>query len=377
MADLKAPSRKSYSGMHGSVLCILEKPVFICYTLTGVPVYEMIMSLLEGTNMKIIIKVLVFILAVLLLAASCFWFYCRVISHRSFMAGFTDLFLTVQHRSDKFTYLDSCEAYISEKAETNRDPVVIRKAKFEVSLREERLESLQAFIYNDQEHPAQTVFYFHGGAYINQPNAQQTTMAARTANETGCEVVLMVYPKEPVYDCETGYRLCLSYYRTYLEKNDCGKIVFMGDSAGGGLALGLAEELRDQGDVCPEELILISPWADLTMSNSDRENYAELDPMLGIDGLRRMGEVWANGLDMEDPRVSPIYGDLSGLGRVTLTTGTWEVLYPDSLLLAEKLEQAGTDCDLVIGERMIHCYPICPIPEAKAAQAVIWSAILR
>ncbi|MBO5536184.1 MAG: alpha/beta hydrolase [Clostridia bacterium] len=327
--------------------------------------------------MKIIKKVFVICMAVLLLAAGGFWFYCRVMNHRSFMAGFTDLFLTVQHRSDKFTYLDSCEAYIAEKAETNKEPVVIEKAKFGISLREERLEPLQAFIYNDQEHPAQTVFYFHGGAYINQPNTQQTTMAARTAKETGSEVVLMVYPKEPVYDCEEAYDRCLAYYRSYLENNDCGKIVFMGDSAGGGLALGLAEALRDQGDTCPEELILISPWVDVTLSNSDIKDYVDLDPMLGIDGLRRMGEVWANGLDMTDPRVSPIYGDLSGLGRVTLTTGTWEVLYPDSLLLAEKLKQAGVDCNLIIGERMIHCYPICPIPEAKAAQEVIWAAILR
>ena len=198
--------------------------------------------------MKAFKRCLVVVLALLLLTAGGFWFYCRVIQHRSFMAGFTDLFLTVQHRSDKFTYLDSCEAYIAEKAESNKEPVVIEKAKFGISLREERLDALQAFVYNDQEHPAQTVFYFHGGAYINQPNAQQTTMAARTAKETGCEVVLMVYPKEPVYDCETAYELCLSYYRSYLEDHDCGKIVFMGDSAGGGLALGLAEVLRDQGE---------------------------------------------------------------------------------------------------------------------------------
>ena len=202
-------------------------------------------------------------------------------------------------------------------------------------------------------------------------------MAARTAKETGSEVVLMVYPKEPVYDCETAYELCFSYYRSYLEKNDCGKIVFMGDSAGGGLALGFAEVLRDQEITCPEELVLISPWVDLTMANPDMADYVNMDPMLGIDGLRRMGEVWANGLDMQDPRVSPLYGDLSGLGHVTLTTGTWEILYPDSLLLSEKLKQAGTECDLIVGERMIHCYPICPIPEAKAAQEAIWAAILR
>ena len=80
---------------------------------------------------------------------------------------------------------------------------------------------------------------------------------------------------------------------------------------------------------------------------------------------------------MTDPRVSPIYGELAGLAPVTLTAGTWEILYPDLLLLAEKLEQAGVPCSLITGERMIHCYPICPVPEAKAAQKAIWSAITR
>ena len=327
--------------------------------------------------MKVLIRILVFFLVVLLLAVAGFWFYCRVINHRSFMAGLTDLVLILQHRSDKFTYVDACNAYIEQAAVTNKEPVVIKKAKFGISLREERLGALQAFIYNDQEHPAQTVFYFHGGGYVNQPNGLQTTMAARMAKETGCEVVLMVYPKLPVYDCLTCYELCVEYYRNYLKANDCGKIVFMGDSAGGGLALGLAEVLRDQGDICPEELILISPGVDMTLTNPDIPNYVALDPMLGIDGVRRLGEVWANGLSTKDPRVSPIYGDLSGLGRVTLTAGTWEILYPDIMLFAEKLEQAGVDCNLIIGERMIHCYPICPIPEAKPVQKEIWAAIVR
>ena len=113
------------------------------------------------------------------------------------------------------------------------------------------------------------VFYFHGGAFVNQPNNQQLTMAARTAKETGSEVVLMVYPKIPVYDCAYAYDVCIRYYLDYIQKNDCGRIVFMGDSAGGGLALGLAEALRDGKERMPEALVLISPWADLTMSNPD------------------------------------------------------------------------------------------------------------
>lgn len=325
--------------------------------------------------MKILRNSLIFILVAVIAAAGVLWFYSRVLNHRSFMAGFVDLFLRIQHRSDKFRYLDACEAYIKEMDSSNRMPVEIKNAKFGVSLREERSGIMQAFIYGDQEHPKQTVFYFHGGAYINQPNAQQQTMAARTAKETGSEVVLMVYPKEPVYDCEEAYEACIGYYLEYIKNNDCGKIVFMGDSAGGGLALGMAEVLRDMGEKGPEELVLISPWVDVTMSNPELSDYLKNDPMLGIDGLRRMGEVWAGDLPVTDPRVSPLYGDLSGLCHVTLTAGTWEVLYPDIMLLDQKLKAAGTECGLIVGERMIHCYPIIPAPEAKAAQAVIWAEI--
>ncbi len=327
--------------------------------------------------LKTALKALLIVLAAVLIAAAGFWFKCRVIDGRSFMAGFVDLFLTVQHRSDKFTYADKADEYIMQMRQTNSELVVIEKAKFGVSIREESLDALQAFIYNDQEHPARTVFYFHGGAFVNQPNNQQLTMAARTAKETGSEVVLMVYPKIPVYDCAYAYEVCVRYYLEYTQKNDCGRIVFMGDSAGGGLALGLAEVLRDMDSAVrtPDALVLISPWVDLTMSDPDLAAYAENDPMLGIDGLRRMGEVWAGSLPVDDPKVSPLYGDLSGLPPVTLTAGTWEVLYPDLVLLHERLKGAGNSVEFIVGEKMIHCYPIIPAPEAKPAQARIWEAI--
>ena len=324
---------------------------------------------------KVLLKIVAGLLVAVLLIAGGFWFWCRVIKQRSFMAGFVDLFLVLQHRSDKFTYADKADEYIESKREANAEPVVIDKAKFGVTLREERYGALQAFIYNDQEHPEQTVFYFHGGAYVNQPNNQQTTMAARTAAETGAEVVLIVYPKMPVYTCEDAYSACMGYYEYYTSYNDCGKVVMMGDSAGGGLALGIVQQLKQQGKTLPEELILISPWVDVTMSNKDLDEYAGLDPMLGIDGLKRMGEVWAGDLPVTDPKVSPIYGDLSVPCHVTVTTGTWEVLYPDTVLLVDKMKEAGTDVALITGERMIHCYPICPIPEAKGAQMVIWAEI--
>ena len=240
--------------------------------------------------MKIILKAIAVLLAVILIAAAGFWFWCRVINHRSFMAGFTDLFLILQHRSDKFTYTDKADEYIESKRETNSMLFAIeeKKVKFGISVKSDKEDALQTFIFNDQTQPAQTVFYFHGGAYVNQPNAQQLTMAARTAKETNSEVVLMVYPKMPVHTSEECIDMCLEYYTEYIKNHECGKIVFMGDSAGGGLALALAQQLKIDGQTIPDELILISPWVDLTMSNKDMEDYVatRLESCFSMAGMK-------------------------------------------------------------------------------------------
>ena len=290
-----------------------------------------------------------------------------LVDHRSPMAEFTDLVLILQRRSDKFTYVDAAEAYIAEKAEENKAPVEIKKAKFGVTVREEREEALQAFIFNDQEHPAQTVFYFPGGAYINAPNAQQTTMAARTAKETGSEVVLMAYPREPVYNCADAYEMCTAFYQRYIAEYDCGKIVFMGDSAGGGLALGLAEHLLKRGDPMPEQLVLFSPWVDVSMDNPDIPALVPVEPMLHLELVKVHGEYWAGDAGTHHWQVSPLFGDMARLPPVTIYCGTRELLYPDILLARDKLAAAGVEVTLRVGQSLNHDWPLMPLPEAKAA----------
>lgn len=327
--------------------------------------------------MKKLIRVICIVLVVVIIIAGSFWAYNRIVYQRSFMAGLVDVVLVVTHRSDKFNDVEVCEEFMAEKAVENQAPFEMSDNKFGISVREETFGALQAYIYNDQDAPAQTVFYFHGGAFVNQPNNQQLTMAARTPSETGCELVLMVYPKAPVYTCDEAYELCSAYIEQYVAENDCGKIVFMGDSAGGGLALGMAEYLKLCGTVAPEELILISPWAELTMENPELENAMKTDVMLGVDGLRRIAEYWAGELALTDYRVSPLYGDMSGLCPVTMFASETEGLYPDIIRLQDEMLEQGVECTLTVRKNMAHCWPICPIPEADEARIIIWDTITR
>lgn len=103
----------------------------------------------------------------------------------------------------------------------------------------------------------------------------------------------------------------------------------------------------------------------------------EFDPMLGVDGLREMGEKWAGNLDSKDYKVSPLFGDVTKLPKTTLFVGTHEIFYPDVVKFYNKLKDNGVDAELNIGEEMNHVYVIYPlIPEAKEAFKHIVEIIL-
>ena len=94
----------------------------------------------------------------------------------------------------------------------------------------------------------------------------------------------------------------------------------------------------------------------------------EFDPMLGVDGLREMGETWAAELDPKDYKVSPLFGEVENLPKTTLFVGTHEIFYPDVVKFYNKLKDNGVDAELNVGEEMTHVYAIYPlVSESKEA----------
>lgn len=330
--------------------------------------------------MKKCIRIISTFLISIVIIAGGFLFTCRVFYHESFMAGFTNVYLKVTGARKKWLTEEGFYDFYNNIGTNLTEDVVIPKIKYNLSYKDEQFESLRAIIFNYQENPGQTVFYYHGGAYINQPNNQQWNMAMSCAYNTNATVVLMLYPKAPSFDCKTCYDVCSRYYVNYVSNHKTGKIVFMGDSAGGGIALGMNNYIIHEKltPSLPEELILISPSSDLSGTNLDLyDEYLKDDPILGLEGISLIAQIWANDLPLDNPLVSPIYGIEEELPKVTLFTGTRELLYPDALSLKEELINKGVEVDLYVGEHLIHCYPILPTPEAKEAQSIIWNKIKR
>lgn len=74
--------------------------------------------------------------------------------------------------------------------------------------------------------------------------------------------------------------------------------------------------------------VLISPALDLAFDNPRIPEVQPDDPWLAVPGTRVFADAWASGLDVRDPTVSPMLGELAGLGPITLFIGTHDPLLP-------------------------------------------------
>lgn len=92
--------------------------------------------------------------------------------------------------------------------------------------------------------------------------------------------------------------------------------------------------LREAGTPLPSGALLMSPYADLTLSGETLAEKEALDPVLTPEGLRVRAPEYLAGADASDPHISPIFGDLSGLPPLLIQVGSHEVLLSDALRLA-------------------------------------------
>ena len=115
----------------------------------------------------------------------------------------------------------------------------------------------------------------------------------------------------------------------------------------------------------PGHIVLISPVLDATFKNPEARKYEKEDPMLGIDGSKYLVELWAGDAPLDDYKMSPMNGDLEGLGHITLTVGTKETLYPDAVKFSHMLNDKGIKHQFIPGYNLFHIYPLFPIPERQ------------
>jgi len=218
------------------------------------------------------------------------------------------------------------------------------------------------------------LMYTHGGSYVHPLAAEQWWFVERMAQRSGVAITVPLYRLAPEGGVDAAYALLRCVYADLVA--DGRSVTLAGDSAGGGLALGQAVAYRDAGMPAPRQVILIAPWVDIANRNPAIPALQPLDPMLRADTVTACGRLWARGHDDRDPRVSPLFADLTGLPPVHTFQGGHDILAADALLLATRLREAGNAGRFTLVPGAFHVYlGAFWTPEARSALNAVGSLL--
>lgn len=184
------------------------------------------------------------------------------------------------------------------------------------------------------------ILYFHGGAYVAEATTLHWDFLEKLANDTKSTIVMPDYPLTPKYTYKDVFNMVEPLYKEIISKVDVKNLVMMGDSAGGGITLALAEKISQNNIQLPSKTILISPWLNVTLTNEKIKEVQKNDKDLNKEKLLIAGISYARDEEgMKSYLVNPINGPLSKLKNVIIYTGTYDILNPDTHLLQEKAKK--------------------------------------
>ena len=249
------------------------------------------------------------------------------------------------------------------------------RARFEVSIAPTCVGGVKAYFLAPRRvpeaHRNRLVFFLHGGGYVLGQGESGTAEAALMAAYGGYRVLSIDYRLAPGAPYPAALDDALAAWRAVVGTADPRHIAVGGMSAGGALALALMLRIKAEGLPLPAAIATGSPWSDMTRTGDSYRTNEWLDNVLvRYDGyLSRAARLYANGHDLREPGLSPIYGDFQGLPPAILSTGTRDLFLSNTVRTHRKLREAGTDAELHVYEGMSHAqYALNPdAPVTKAA----------
>jgi acetyl esterase/lipase len=215
------------------------------------------------------------------------------------------------------------------------------------------------------------IFFLHGGGYVYEINILHWNFLEKISKDLRCTVTIPIYPLMPNHHGREIFEMVVPIYEKIISEVKPENVVIMGDSAGGGISLALAELFKKRNLPQPGNIILISPVLDMSFTNPEIHGVEKLDPILSVKSLNEIGILYAGERGTKDYLVSPIYGDFNGLGKISLFIGTNDILYPDAKRFKNMAAEEGIKINYYEYPAMIHVWPLLIFPESRKAREQI------
>ena len=227
------------------------------------------------------------------------------------------------------------------------------------------------------------ILYIHGGGYVFGGGPAGITEALPLVRK-GWRVVAVDYRLAPEHPFPAAIDDAFAVYRALLEEDPQRPVAVFGTSTGGAMTLILALQAEHAGVALPAALIAGTPWSDLTETGDTYRTLEGVDNVLGsYDGmLASAAEAYADGRDMRDPLLSPVYADEAELAKfppTLLLSGTRDLFLSNTVRMHKRLLLAGADARLVVYEALSHAqyYFVEDAPETAEHYEILERFLLK
>ncbi|MEH0468199.1 alpha/beta hydrolase [Streptomyces sp. B21-097] len=209
-----------------------------------------------------------------------------------------------------------------------------------------------------------TVLYLHGGAYM-AGSARDGVAEAHLCAGNGPDLVSVEYRRAPEHPYPAALVDALAVYRELVRAAGPDRLVVVGESAGGGLALVLLQKAREEGLPLPAAVVAVFPWADLSLGGGSSTANIGRD-MLTRSHLLEAAGWYACGRDLRDPGLSPLFGSFTGFPRTYVPVGRHDLLLDDARRLAARMR--AEDVHVVLDEWPGTIHGFLRVPSAEGRQ---------
>ena len=233
-------------------------------------------------------------------------------------------------------------------------------ARLHVKIEPATMDGVKVFVVTPDEIPPENknrlLIHVHGGCYVLFPGEAGATEAITMAGLEHFKVVSVDYRMPPEAYFPTAVDDVLTVYKAAIRTTDPKNMAIFGTSAGGALTLEMILRAKEQGVALPGAISSGTPMSDVTKTGDSFYTNEMVDNVLvSRDGFCDAATVvYANGHDLKDPLLSPIYGDMHGFPPAILTTGTRDLLLSNTVRVHRALRAAGVEAELEVYEGQSH-----------------------
>ena len=207
------------------------------------------------------------------------------------------------------------------------------------------------------------LLFLHGGGHVSGSAFGYRPLAGALADAAGTGVVVPDYRLAPEHPFPASVADAVRAYRWMLDRG-AARVIVAGDSSGCGLVLSLLLSLRQQDLPRPAGAVLFCPWVDLQPVGRDR-------PPHQLDDIRDAAAgLYLAGHPADDPLLSPLTADLTGLPPLLIQAATGDPLLDEARQLADHAADCGVDARFELFSVDTHDFHIFWSFLPEAAQAL-------